>query len=715
MSTENQTESTLHFLDYWRVIRSRKEIVLAVILLIVLTGAAYTLLLDPIYMARTTISVREDTLNLDVFDRQLGGFAFNPFFLRTEFERIQSKPILYQVINNLNLQARWSERYGGRDGAQMRREDVLRLLERSINVTQFRDTSFIEIQVFREGEEGRQEAAQIANEIASVYRERRLADKRNEVKVAIDAMENELMKQQEKVVEAENEVERIREELGVSLVGRGFRADNLRVQQMEADRISARVDMLTRKARWEQLTSLSGQELINASAYIVNDPSLVALRRTLVDSEVQLALLLENLGRNHPDVRRLMAGVDELKLQLERALDGLKVGVFSDYEVAKARYEALDTELDSLRREDIERQRERYLPFERASRNLLVQQEILNALRARVAQEGIKMEIPRTPVEIINLAEVPLRPVKPNLMLNLILSLVLGIGAGVSLAFFIEYLDTSVKTVDDVERFLGLPVLGVIPQKVRSLLEEGPESPHAEAYRVLRTNMQFAAKDMRGGAFSFGSGGVGEGKSTTLFNLAYICAQLGDRVLVIDSDLRRPVQHTFVDIPNRFGLTNILLQEASLEDAVKTTSVPNLDFLPSGKLPRNAVGLLDSERLRSLIQEAKKRYDFIFFDSPPIVGVSDASILASLMDGVFLVVQYRKYPRDISLRARRLLENVGANVIGVVLNNINIMRDDYYYYYHYSHGYYADESVAPEVAAADAARKKDVKQTQEIL
>lgn len=711
MTTEASSESTLHFLDYWRVIRSRKEIVLAVILLIVLTGTAYTLLLPPVYMAQTTISVQEDSLDVDVFERQMMANSFNPFFLRTQYEIIQSRPILYQVIDNLNLQQRWSEKYGGDEGVVMKREDVRKLLGRSINVNQFRDTSLIEIQVWREGDDGAQESALIANELANVYREHRLSVKRNEVRRAVDALNSELVKQQERVNRAEEELEAIRRELGVSMLAPGMQTDNVRLQRMEGDRVAARVDMLTRKARWEQLEALSGQELLNASAYIVNDPSLMSLRRNLVDAEQQLALLGENLAENHPEIRRLQAAIDDLNDKLEQALEGLKAGVRSDYEVAKTRYEALDQELEKIRQEGIERQGERFLPFDRAERNLRVQQEILTALRARVAQEGIKLEIPKTPVEIVDPAEAPLRPAKPNLLLNILVSIALGVGAGVTLAFFIEYLDTSVKTVDDVERYLELPVLGVIPQKIRSLYEEGPESPHAEAYRVLRTNLQFAANLNGKGTFAVASGGVGEGKSTTLFNLAYVCAQLGDKVLIVDSDLRRPVQHHFVDVDNRFGLSNVLMGEADLDEAVKKTRVPNLDFLPSGKIPRNAVGLLDSRRLKALIETARKTYDMVFFDSPPIVGVSDAAILASLMDGVLLVVQYRKYPRNISLRARRLLSNVGATVTGVVLNNINIMRDDYYYYYHYSHGYYSDESLAPEVAeSSETPKDKEAKQ-----
>lgn len=706
MSTDPQPEQQLHFLDYWRVIRSRKEIIFSVVLLVVLTGMAYTLTLPKIYMANARISVREDALDIEVFERQFVA-GYNPFFLRTQYEIIQSRPILHQVIDNLNLQQKWAEKYGG-EGGQLRKDDAYLILSRSVRVNQYRDTSLIDIQVYRESPE---EASLIANEIANVYREQRLSVKRREVKRAVDALENELQKQQDKVDEAEAEVERLRKTGGVHMLQRGLRADKVRLQQLEADRISARVDMLVRKARLEQLDALSGDELMNASAYIVNDQSLLVLRKQLVDQEVQRKLLLENLGVNHPEVRRSQAAVEELRSKLDSALEGLKRGIRADYEVAKAKYDALETELDAARASDIEAEREQYLPFERAERNVDVQRDILAALRARVAQQGIELEVPRTPVEVIEPAEPPPanRPVSPKLMLNMLLSLAVGLAAGVGLAYFIEYLDTSVKTVDDVERYLGLPVIGVIPQKVRSLMEEGPDSPHAEAYRVLRTNMQFSNKGVHGGAFAVVSGGVGEGKSTTLFNLAYVCAQLGDKVLIVDSDLRRPVQHTFLGLSNRFGLTNVLMRDAPVEEAIKATSIPNLHFLPSGKLPKSALGLLDSQRMRELAKNLKARYDVVLFDSPPIVGVSDASILASEVDGVLLVVQYRKYPRHISTRAKRMLENVGTNVVGVVLNNINILRDDYYYYYHsyYSHSDQAEESRPAEVAEASPRKDKE--------
>lgn len=461
---------------------------------------------------------------------------------------------------------------------------------------------------------------------------------------------------------------------------------------------------------------MTAADLISAADFVAHSSSLAGLRRDLIAADVLLKRLLEQYGENHPQVREVRAGRNEIIEKTNEELEGMKKGQKASYEIARTRYEALNNELNLVKEQDIEFQGSKMLPFEKALDDLDSHRTILKALQARIAQEGIELEIPRTPVELVDPAEPDLRHVKPNLLLNLFLSLLAGLGAGIGLAYFIEYLDTSVKTVDDVERYLSLPVIGVIPQKVCPLVEERPNNPHAEAYRVLRTNMQFANKGITGGTYVVVSGGLGEGKSTTLFNLAYVSAQLGDKVLIIDSDLRRPVQHTYLKKHNRVGLTNVLMREVSLDDVIKPTKVPNLHFLPSGKPPGTSVGLLDSQRMRELVKNLKARYDNVFFDSPPIVGISDASILSSEVDGVLLVVQYRKYPRVISSRAKRMIENVGGNVVGVVLNNINILRDDYYYYYHSYYSHYYDsknerpEDAAPEeplLVASDSTPKKD--------
>ncbi|MDY0150155.1 MAG: polysaccharide biosynthesis tyrosine autokinase [Kiritimatiellia bacterium] len=687
MAEDNQT-SALHFLDYWRVIRDRKEVILAVALLTIVTGTAYTVMMPKKYTAVTQLEVREDAMDVDPFyDRQVARMGYNPFFLMTQEKIMRSRPVLMEVIRRLNLQRVWGAELN-EDKSPITPDLALQILSRSLRVEQDRDTVLMNIRVTTENDK---RSAEIANEVANVYRDRRLNAKRREIQRAIDAISNEVRKQQERVEEAEAELQRIREERGISLIGHmgsgtGIRVEATRLNMLESERSAARVEMLVRKARLEQLENLKGTELMQAAAYIVQDSTLMAVRQQLIDSEVSLQLMLNTgvVGENHPDVLRLKGAVDELHRQLHSALEGLKAGLRADYEVALQKYNALDEELQAIKEIDIESEGTDYLPFYRAERNVQVQRDILTALRARVTQTGIEVEVPRTTVDIIEEAEPPQRPSSPLVVLNIFLSVVLGLLAGVGLAFFVEYLDVSIKTVDEVEKYLGLPVLAVIPQQSRPLTEAGQSSGQGEAYRSLRTSLALLAREGNQKIFAVLSGGVGEGKSTTLFNLAYVCAEQGSKVLIIDSDLRRPVQHKMVGLPNRVGMVNVLTGEMKPEDVVQETGVPNLWMMTSGRLRRGSMGIMNSPRLRAALDEVKDQYDYILLDSPPILGVTDAAILAGEVDGVLLVVQYRKYPKIISLRAKRMIENAGGHLMGSVLNNINIMRDDYYYYYHYT-------------------------------
>ncbi len=697
MSTESaQQSSTLHFLDYWRVIRSRKEIVLAVAILVVLTGTVYTLMLPNIYESNVRISVSEDVPEINPFAGQQTYYStYNPYFLRTQFEILTSKPILYEVINRLNLQKEW-----GAEGETLPREVAHKILRNSINVFQQRDTSLIVVSVKRDNPD---EAADIANELAEVYRDSRLDLAMTKAREAIDRIEVALKEQQQRVADAEDKLQQIRKEFGIAVLGGEGDVDigEMQMQQLEGDRLFAQQQMLEKEGLLKVLENLEDKDLVDSASGLTNDQLVMNLIQQIQDIEVQLGSLSADYGPNHPEILRFTYQKTKAEEALKERLKALRKRLQTEYEVAKKKFEDLDKLLESVKASTIQSQGEEFRPFRNAKTDLDTERFIYNQLMSKHRQELITLEVPRNPVEIIDVAEANRRPVSPNLFMNVLLSIFVGMGAGVGLAYFIEYLDTSIKTADDVERVLGLPVLGLIPQKVRPLIEEGPDSEHAEAYRVLRTNLAFTEGGAHRGAFCVLSGGAGEGKSTTVFNLAFVCAQQGEKVLLVDADLRRPVQHTILGVSNRFGLTNVLLRDVPVEEAIKATSVPNLHFLPSGRLPRTSLGVLDPKRIGELVGSLKSKYDIVFIDTPPLVGISDSSIIAKETDGAILVVQYRKYPRDMLVKAKNMIESLGVKAVGAVLNNINIMRDDYYYYYH---SYYSDyyRSSQSEVAAEDS-------------
>ncbi|MDC0266577.1 polysaccharide biosynthesis tyrosine autokinase, partial [bacterium] len=411
-------------------------------------------------------------------------------------------------------------------------------------------------------------------------------------------------------------------------------------------------------------------------------------------------------GPDHPQMKASNSLLLTLNDQIKKEITGVLRGLQTQVNAARNQLTELTSAVESAKASDAEKTAE-YRPYFTAKRDLENLSKISDMIMIRILQETVDAALPTDSiVEIYDPAEPNPDPVRPKIFLNIALGVVVGLVVGVGLAFFIEYLDTSVKTIDDVEQALDAPVLGVIPQNVHSLLMEGPDSPHAEAYRVLRTNILFSRKNEKANTLTVVSGGAGEGKSTTIFNLATVFAQNGSRILIVDSDLRRPSLHKHVGVSNALGLTDYLLATKSLEEVVQTTKHENLDFLPSGKLPSSSMGILNSSKMKSFIEEARKRYDYVFFDSPPIMGVSDASILASEVDMAILVIQYRKYPQAMTVRAKQMVEKVGGNLLGVVLNNINISQDSYYYYYS---GYYYDYYSKQDGDDTSSKKKSDGK------
>jgi capsular exopolysaccharide synthesis family protein len=569
-----------------------------------------------------------------------------------------------------------------------------------VDVRQSRNTSLIEIRSFSED---KYEAAEIANKIADVYREYRLSVRRAMTGGGLKKLDEELKKQNQVVEDKQKEVDKMKVDLGISdiEVGAGSGGTTIEpevLRKLQSQRIEKKAEVTRSQTLYSYLTNLTRTEFKKAVATASPDTQLGVLLEQLASAEQKLATLVETYAPDHPEVKTVRRVLEQINTQVNERCDGIINGLKARMEADKAHLDSLERDVTKYEKYDIETAIARR-PYFQLKRDLESEQMVRERLRLRIIQETVDSAIPKSSiVEVVDKAEPSFRPVRPNKVLNIALGIVVGLAVGVGLAFFIEYLDTSVKTIDDVERALQAPVLGVIPQNVGSLLDEGPDSPHAEAYRVLRTNLLFSQKDSKLNTITIVSAGAGEGKSTTTFNLATIFAQNGQRVLIVDSDLRRPSIHKLLKVTNSIGLTNFLLKQNTLEEVIQTTPVPTLDFMASGKLPSSSMGVLSSAQMKELIRDLKRRYDYVFFDSPPIMGVSDASILASEVDIVLQVIQYRRYPQPMTIRAKQMIEKVGGNLLGIVLNNINMSSDENYYYYS---GYYYDYYSKNDEAKAD--------------
>jgi len=712
-------ETKLHFLDYWRIIRIRKTVILAVFLLVVITATLVTFILPESYSSTARIKIERDTPDISGMMERGGSSPYDPYFMQTEFELIQSELILGKVIEDLNLNAEWGRKYGS--GDPFKTSETKEILKRKIGLRFVRNTSLIEITVLSEKAE---EAAKIANAVADAYKTHRREQRKQLSEGGIISLEKRFTDQEEKVKKAQDAVDALRVKLNISdamASGEGpsplMTGDTLR--KLESLRIESKAEYDRQATLLDGLKAVGkdrGPEgLAQAIPSATSDTLLSSLLEQLTVAEQRLVVLEKELGPENVEVIKCKAMADDLHTKIKSRVEGIIVGLDTRVQSLKISLDNFESQVAQAKTNDVA-EANRTRPYFEAKRALEELQHFRQILDMKIASEKIDVELPKSMmVEIVDRAVPSVRPSTPNKPLNIALGIIIGLVVGVGLAFFIEYLDTSVKTIDDVERSLQCPVLGVIPQNVGLLMEEGAESPHAEAYRVLRTNLLFSRKEEKLNTVAVVSAGAGEGKSTTVFNLAAVFAQSGQRTLMVDSDLRRPTLHKMLHLTNSRGLTNYLLKQNSLEEVIQTTSLPTLDFLSSGKLPSSSLGILSSAQMRDLITELKQRYDFVFFDSPPIMGVSDASILASEVDMTLQVIQYRRYPQPMNIRAKQLVEKVGGNLVGIVLNNINMSQDESYYYYSgYYHDYYYRSEETEPAAKADAASgdqaKLDIKQ-----
>jgi capsular exopolysaccharide synthesis family protein len=633
----------------------------------------------------------------------------DPYFLTTQFKIIESYSILTNVIDDLHLDVKLPEQLGLPPWTM---DETYHYLGRMINVEQTRMTSLIEITVKNPSP---QMAADIANKIALCYHNSRLEQWRQTHIGGIEAYRTKLTANVDLLGTMQTNLDDLRKKLKVSeLAPQSANSETIESRMLEvwAERdVMARADYLEYSNILFSLDKIPkdklGPEL--ATAYRnLSDTELTEKSFRVTQAREAMTAVKGDYGVENPRYKTASNQLEQAQQDYDLKVGGIVDGIRDRVEEDRRYLEIIEQNENEIRANK-NQQDETYRPYyklkdevESLKYNNRESERYLNQEIAEAGQPDAGIVIVRDP------GRPEPRPVSPKTIIIVPLGIIVGLIVGIGLAFFIEYLDTSVKTIDDVERALQAPVLGVIPQNVGILLEEGADSPHAEAYRVLRTNILFSRKNEKWNTMTVLSGGAGEGKSTTLFNLATVFAQNGQRVLVVDSDLRRPTLHRALHVSNTIGITDYLLKQHTLDEVIQKTTVPTLDFIASGKLPSSSMSILGSGQLKETIQELKRRYDFIFFDSPPLLGVSDASILASEMDMVLQVVQYRRYPQAMTLRAKQMILKVGGNLVGIVLNNINMSQDENYYYYSGYYEYQSHQKDQNVVQVADAAKPAKV-------
>jgi polysaccharide biosynthesis transport protein len=737
----DESTEKLHFLDYWQVISKRKEVIIATSLIIIFVAMMLSLILPNKYTGNSTIKVESSIKDIPLQPTMNTGRPdiLDPQDFMTHYALMTSPRVLDRVIagkvtrtiykcskhpnvmlevpttNGLcpekdcglslsmeeepkykdweSLDVKWAKR-DKLDRNYTPQETQIMLLK-NFSIETRRGTKLIDVH-FTSAD--RHEAADVANMLCEVYLQYTDEENKRNLVDAINGLRTQLWQllrgtkdEKGKIIEPglldlEAELSQIKRDYRLIVDQRDPRNPTLMgwfdvgplLQQEKQVQVQIATERITLTA-WQ---SLKGDRSV---VFSTKSQAVLNIKQAILSQKAELSKAEQDYGPEHPIVKQIGELIKELEKNLNAEIDGIITNQAQLVESLEKQREEINRIINEAK-DDNYKNEEGFAKYKLKLDEVERKSAVYSTISQTNTLQTIKQALPTVTLQMTEWAQSPIYPSAPDRRMNMIIGIIAGLTIGTGLAYFIEYLDTSIKTIDDIERTLGLQILGVIPQKVRILTEESQNSPAYEAYRILWTNIEFARQDNRIQSIMVTSGGVAEGKTTTVVNLAIAIANSGLNVLLIDSDFRRPRIHRLLDVSNEVGLTDILMRNADPDGVVVRSSVPNLWIVPSGKLPANAVGLLTSKRLKECVDHFANKYDIVLYDSPPVLGLSDTAVLASIVDRVLMCVEYRKYPRTISLRARKILENVGGKMLGAVVNNINVLKEDPTYYsqvYHY--------------------------------
>lgn len=730
VSAQMRSEAVLHAQDYMQILRSRWKVVLLVFLLVFVSSAVITKMMTPQYSSGMSFEIKmpRDIINVAVGGEgnPIAAMADNNAYMQTQFEILVSQQNLIAVANKLDLPNEWGV---DETGAAAR-------LSRVIDVMPRKNTNLVDIMV--EMDDPRV-AQQVCQAVVDCYKEIREEKENGVINEAINKRYEVLRSRQD---ELERKADVVRQYIRSGKYVQGMwngqagysspistGAEEQTLQQLNNNRLQMETEIAQMTVHIGKLQGLKDAELLG---YVTRTGLLTAEsycsakvrelnNRYTEEENNRTQMLLSGYGVRHPNVLRLDEQHKATRDQLYEELVGMRDSMVDQLDVKKSELQDLEQRYtqakDRLRDKSLEDQK-----VKNALEEYSAEKARYDKLENDYIADKMRLMAPRTSLEVYSMPGLATAPSKPNYRLNMIVGAVLGLLAGVVVAFISNYFDTSIKSLEDAEQALGLPVLGVIPQDAGLLILQGGDSPDAEAYRILRTNIELKREMFRATTLAVVSANAGEGKTTTLSNLAYVFAQAGYSTLMIDADLRRPRLARYAELKSDVGLSTFLTGGADLKDVVFQTGLDNLYMLPSGPIPVDPSGLIGSHRMQSLLAEVSKRFDIVLIDSPPVLGVSDASLLVSRADATLLVLQPRKMPIKALKRARMLVEQAGGSIMGLVMNNVDIAGDTQYQYYTTYYSYYSkgDNRVEPKPNAvlekeAKSGRRETKVETEDDL
>ncbi|MFN0111148.1 MAG: GumC family protein [Blastocatellia bacterium] len=731
---KGEEEAGFDVRDFMRRVQRRKWLILTIVTIATLMAAVSSSRQKSVFMASTTVEIGNNQNQTFVKD--------GDFFYRDDNQEmetaaflIQSHPLLEEVVANLGLDQNkkfldvteetsfWNALKNNKKLAeqsanesqealpaittvniqQRSPEESARLapfadiLKGGLSVEKVKMTRLIRVSYKHTNPEI---TALVANTVAQVFREKSYANKALTNKDSSKSLNDATRQLEAQMQKADQDLADYTRTNGIfSLEGKEDLTAN-KLIALHEQTMRAETDRIIKQSLYEDARQGKVAQLPEA----LGNQQTNDLQKRLSELNIAAAQLNVKYGPDNPKVAEVRDQMVVMQKDIVSTRGQLVDKLKTDYERA-IRDEASMKEVLGRAKGEAVQQNQTSIEFNILKQKAETAKTLYTDFLQKTSQVDLETARISKDISIAEPARVPGGPIGPSRTRPVILAFLLSLAASIGLVFLLDHLDNTIKTVEDVSRYVRLPALGVIPaigvnghrltlnvakQEKNALASAGILSPKdayksagsvAEAYRMLRTSILLAAAGQPPKTVLVTSSQPGEGKTTTTINTSICLSQMGATVLLIDADMRRPRIHKILGIDHRKGLSNYLSSDISLKTVVQATKVPNLYVMPSGIVPPNSADLLSSEKFRAMLQKLSQHFDHILIDSPPIGSVTDPIIMSRLVDGVMLIVHGGKSSREMVIHSRQELASVGAKIFGVVLNNVNLARDGYGTYY----------------------------------
>jgi succinoglycan biosynthesis transport protein ExoP len=712
-----------HLYDYLLILRKHQWLILAFMLAVVTIVSIATFRMRPVYVATAKLLIERENPNILPF-QGTDAYAFEADmdnYIETQSKILTSETLALQTIRNSGLAG--SPEFSSGNGPseaiasgtlknQKRPPEIAAFLG-SLGVRHVLNSRLVEVS-FESTDPIR--AAQILNAHLDNYIEQNYVSRYEATSKASGWLKSQLDELRIRVQESEDR--RINYERQNQIWGVDDKQNMTmtRLADLSKELANAESETLKKRALYEYAESGA----LDAVPQIRDNAILQEMQKRHNDLSIQYTDAVNQYGPNFPKVQRLQAQMKDLEAQMAQERKGITVQLRSDYDEARQHQELISQRLEQQKSET-NSMSEKMVQYNILKREAEANKVLYEGLLTKLKEAGISAGLKSSNIRVVDPAMIPSSPSRPAKTRNIALSFLVGLVGGIGLALLREYMDNTVKTPDDIETLSRLPSLAVVPafsdgsrtkkssrffksptldqdKKIELVAQHLPKSQMAEAFRALRTALLLSQPEHPPQVILVTSALPREGKTTAAANLAVTLAQLGDKTVLIDADLRKPGVGRLLNLGSGkyAGLSSYLAGASTLDQVtIPHPSIPNLAAIPTGPLPPNPADLLSSHKLAEAIAELRTKFKFVVIDSPPIMAATDAVILSVQTDGVLLVVRSGETPKEAFTRTRDLLVSVKSRLLGVVLNAVDASAPDYYYsyrYYPYSYGYSPQET-----------------------